>query len=422
MVRSSGKLAHLLLFTASVTLAACGGAKPTMEPVEEEEEEEAPPPKPKKETEADREAKRLKLAHEIVPDDSTCLPATLKADGAPALELAAIGADLVVCAVDTDASQLLGPVGCWTVNVADGSLAYRTPAPMPGRGYSVKLDTGCARGFCLPNKPKLDTAHMVWSPDGGKVAVLAGDEVHLFATDGKAHESSFTIRGDKGVTNEPFAIHWLGETMFVEGRDAGPFSAVWAYKTDGTIIGPIEAIGGKPGTPVSTHGGSFLLLDKTHVGVAAQGYSTVTVYEAGTGQRSKLVRKVATPACKAAELQGWWQTSGEVSAKCKAQVDKAFGHLIGATAVMGKTSVVTLLRGPRLGEIGVLDAKTLGEKKVIKLPWCAEEAAGGAPAASGGEAEASAPKASARKASAAPPKAMKSAAPAEAADPDDGGE
>lgn len=414
MVRSSGKLAHLLLFTASVTLAGCGGAKPTKKPVVKAAKVKAP--KPKKETEEDREAKRLALAHELVPDGSTCLPATLKGEEAPELQLAAIGPDAVVCAVDTTSSQLLGPVGCWTVNVADSTLAYRSPAPMPGRGYSVTLNDGCARGFCLPGKPKLDTAHMVWSSDGGKVAVLAGDEVHLFATDGKAHESTFTIRGDKGVTNEPFAIHWLGETIFVEGKDAGPFSAVWAYKTDGTIIGPIEAIGGKTPTPVSTHGGSFLLLDKTHVGVAEKGYSTVTIYDAGTGQRSKLVRKVATPACKAAELEGWWQTGADVSAKCKPQVDKAFGHLIGATAVMGKTSVVTLLRGPRLGEIGVLDAKTLVEKKVIKLPWCADAAAdegtASAPAASSGEA----------KEAAAPPKAKRSAPPAEAADPDDGGE
>jgi len=413
MVRSSGKLAHLLLFTASVTLAACGGAKPTKKPVVKAAKVKAP--KPKKETEEDRETKRLALAHELVPDGSTCLPATLKGEEAPELQLAAIGPDAVVCAVDTVSSQLLGPVGCWTVNVADSTLAYRSPAPLPGRGYTVKLDDGCARGFCLPGKPKLDTAHIVWSPDGGKVAVLAGDDVHLFTTDGKAHESSFTIRGDKGVTNEPFAIHWLGETIFVEGKDAGPFSAVWAYKTDGTIIGPIEAIGSKPPTAVSTHGGSFLLLDKTHVGVAAQGYSTVTVYDAATGQRSKLVRKVATPACKAAELEGWWQTGEEVSAKCKAQVDKAFGHLIGATAVMGKTSVVTLLRGPRLGEIGVLDAKTLVEKKAIKLPWCAEGAAEEAAGTSGDEAKESSKKAP-------PPKAMKSAPPAEAADPDDGGE
>jgi len=416
MVRSSGKLAHLLLFTASVTLAACGGARPTPEPVEEEEEEEAPPPKPKKETEADREAKRLKLAHEIVPADSTCLPLALHEPKAPALEVAAIGADLVVCAVDTDASRLLGPVGCWTVNVADGSLTYRSPAPLPGRGYSVKLDGSCARGFCLPTKPSTRTAHMVWSPDGGKVAVLAGEEVHVFAAADKTHASSFTIRGDKGVTNDPFAIHWLGDTIFIEGEDAGPFSAVWAYKSDGTSVGPIEAIGGKPGTPVSTHGGSFLLLDNTHVGVASQGYSTVTIYEAGTGQRSKLVRKVATPACKPAELQGWWQGAGELSPKCKAQVDKSYGHLIGATAVLGKTSLVTLLRGPRLGEIGVLDAKSLVEKKVIKLPWCAGEAAGEPAAAT--EDKAAAPAATAAPAS----KAKKSAQPAEAADPDDGGE
>jgi len=28
------------------------------------------------------------------------------------------------------------------------------------------------------------------------------------------------------------------------------------------------------------------------------------------------------------------------------------------------------LRGPRLGELAVIDAKTLAEKKSIKMPWC----------------------------------------------------
>jgi hypothetical protein len=37
-----------------------------------------------------------------------------------------------------------------------------------------------------------------------------------------------------------------------------------------------------------------------------------------------------------------------------------------------------LLRGPRLGELAVMDNKSLAEKSVIKMPWCD---AGGAKAA-----------------------------------------
>ena len=54
---------------------------------------------------------------------------------------------------------------------------------------------------------------------------------------------------------------------------------------------------------------------------------------------------------------------------------KASGHLMGANAVMGSKSMLVLLRGDRLGEFAVLDARTLAEKKSIKMPWC--DAAGG---------------------------------------------
>jgi hypothetical protein len=49
---------------------------------------------------------------------------------------------------------------------------------------------------------------------------------------------------------------------------------------------------------------------------------------------------------------------------------KTFGHLIGADVVAGKTNLLVLLRGPRLGELAVLDVKSLAEKKSIRLPWC----------------------------------------------------
>jgi hypothetical protein len=56
---------------------------------------------------------------------------------------------------------------------------------------------------------------------------------------------------------------------------------------------------------------------------------------------------------------------------------KASGHLMGATAVAGAKNFLVLLRGDRLGELGVLDAKSLAEKKAIKLPWCEGKESGG---------------------------------------------
>jgi hypothetical protein len=371
-----------LLFVVAlpISLLACGGddKKKVKSPKVTKPAKTDPPPK--KETEADREQRRLEAAHEIVPEGSSCLPMALKG-GTPKLTLAAVGADAVVCAIDNNTERLLGPIACWKVDLSSGDLAYQPGKPLPGRGFAVSLDNGCARGYCLPKDAKSsgDVAHIAWNFDGSKVVVVAGDEAHVFEAESKEHESQFTLRGDKGVSNEPSGVHWVGDAIFVEGTDAGPYSAVWVFKSDGTPVGPIQGIGGKDPKPLSTYGGSFSLLDKKRVAIAERGFSMVTIFEADTGKRAKLVRKLGKAPCKAAELDAFWHDQDGASSKCKDYMTKNFNHLIGAEAVAGSMNFLVLLRGSRAGELAVLDSKTLAEKKSIKLPWCegSEAAAGG---------------------------------------------
>jgi hypothetical protein len=367
-----------------LALAACGGGK---KPAAKKPTQEVEAPPPKVETEEDRQAKRLSQAHEMIPEGSKCLPVKLKDDGAPVLELAAVGADAMVCAVDKDKDRLLGPVGCWKIDLATGGLEYQDPAPLPGLSIDVKLDDHCARGFCLPKEAKVagsGAAHMSWNIDKTKVAVLVGDDVHIFDAATKAHESSFSIRGDKGLSNDPVGVHFVGDTVFVEGADQGPYSAVWGFKAaDGAAQGPINALGGKDEKPVSTWHGSVSVLDKNHIGLSSQGMETLTIFEVDSGKRTKLVRKVPKVSCKPDELDAFWHDGDKVTDKCKDSVMKASGHLMGAQAVMGSKSLLVLLRNDRLGELAVLDAKSLAEKKAIKMPWCSDgdQKAGAAAAA-----------------------------------------
>jgi hypothetical protein len=364
---------------AWMAVASCGSSpKQPDKPVPQPVVQPSPPP----ETEADREAKRHAAAVAIVPDGSSCLPTTLRDNGAPHLDLASLNNEAVLCAVDGDKSRLLGTVGCWKVNLDSGSLTYQSPTPLLGHDVDVKLHEGCARDFCLAKDTKLPDdgmAHLSWNLDGTKVAILAGDDVHVFDASTKQLASQFSIRVDKGPTGPANAVSFIGDYVVVEAGTA-PATGAWVFKVDGTAVGPISEIGAKDATPISTTKGSLLLLDATKVAVAEQGFSTVTVYELATGKRTKLVRKVNKPSCKPDELDEYWRDGDKVSDACHDSMRKSYEHLIGASAVAGTHSWLVVLRGPRLGELAVLDPRTLAEKKSIKLPWC-EASAGSAAAA-----------------------------------------
>ena len=375
-------------FVALIFAVACGGGdkpppkKPVVATVK--------PPEPKPETEDDREKKRRAAALAIIPEGTTCLPRLLKDANAPRLELTRVpdaqsqSAVPIVCAMDTDASRLLGAVACWKIeDIAEGTLSYVEPRLLPTRSVSVKLDDRCARGYCIPKDAKAsEVAHISLSEDGSKAVVVTGDDAHIFDTTARSRESGFSIRGDKGVSNEPRGVYWVGDTIFVHGADAGPASYVWAFKSDGTAVGPIQQLGGKAEN-INIHGGSFAVLGKNKVLLAERGFSTATVYEVDTGKRNKIQRKVATGPCKAPDIEAFW-TDGEVPQKCKDHMTKNYGHLIGADAILGATNLLVLLRGSRLGELVVLDIKTLKEKDPFQLLWCAASADG---AAGGGDAK-----------------------------------
>lgn len=385
MVQGSSKLKCVWLATA--LLAACGGGggekKPDVKKPEGGGDTQKDPP-PKVETEEDRMAKRAAAAQAIVPEGSSCLPPALRETGAPKLELADVGGQIVVCATDIDTTRLLGPVACWKVGLEGSpSLSYMSGSPLPGHSVAVRLDGACARGYCIPDdaKPSDPVVHMAWSSDNAKVAVLAGDNVHIFDSASKTHESTFGIRGDAGVTNDPISIHWVGDGIFIEGADQGPNSNVWVFKPDGTAGGPIKSMDKKDPKPLSTYGGSFVVIDKDVIAIAEQGFSTLTEYTVSSGARTKHVRKLPKSPCKPAETADYW--AGKTDAlppKCADYMTKNFASLAGADLLAGTKSFVVLLRGPRLGEIAVMDKKSLAEKSTLKLPWCDAAGADAAPA------------------------------------------
>jgi hypothetical protein len=406
---------------------ACGGGEKKVKQPKPEKEVVT---KPKVETEADREAKRKAAREAIVPEGSNCLPAALKEPGAPALELAGVGPDAVLCAVDTDASRGLGPVGCWKVdlkNMGNGSvpLIAQEAAPQPGHDIVAQLHDGCAMGFCTPGKNGAGpTAHLSWNADGKQVAMLVGTDVHLFDAASKKHVSTFGVTGDKGVTGTPTALHFVSDSIVVEGGDDAP--GAWVFKADGNPTGPIMALGGKDEKQINLKHGAFSVLDANKVALSDHGMDTFTVYEIGSGKRTKAVHKPAKLACKPAEIEAYWSDGEKVTDKCKDSIAKATGPWVGATAVLGAHSLLFVMKGDRFGELAIVDPKTLVEsKKALKMPWCG----GGETAAASGRGEAAKAVKAEKKADDDEEKDDKAAAPKgsrspvkKGGDPEDGGE
>lgn len=365
-------------------LAACGGGtkNPALGPQTGSEHASSTQAGAGQAGETKRESSAAPSSAEILPAEGNCLPAKLKTDSSLHLELASIGKDPIVCAVDTEATRLAGPVGCWKVDLsklkAESVPLVRVPAaPLPNRNVDALLSNGCAHGLCLPKTAKptsTNVVHLAWNHDGAHAAMLVGDEVHLFDAATKAHQSSFSVRGAKGVANDAVEVFFVGKVVFVVGADAGQQSGVWAFKVDGTPIGPIQALGGKAKTLVSPYRGSFSVLDPGHVAIAERGMETLTTYEVDTGRRIKSVRKLPKNPCKPDEIDAFWHDSGKVTKKCRIALESASGMFVGATAVMGSMNLLVALQGARLGELAVIEPKSLAERrKPLKMPWCEAE-------------------------------------------------
>jgi hypothetical protein len=119
--------------------------------------------------------------------------------------------------------------------------------------------------------------------------------------------------------------------------------------------------------------GSFSILDKSRVALGEPGWPSLTMIDLDSGKKTKLARTLPKSPCTADETTKYWEGADDVSEKCNKYMVKTFDHLVGATAVAGARNLLVVLRNARLGELGVLDATNLAEKKAINLEWCEGE-------------------------------------------------
>jgi hypothetical protein len=74
---------------------------------------------------------------------------------------------------------------------------------------------------------------------------LRGRRLYIFATNTNAKVAEIELRKEDAseetnVGNKPWGLLYSGDTLFVIGTDAGPFTGVWVFKDDGSRVGEVS--------------------------------------------------------------------------------------------------------------------------------------------------------------------------------------
>ncbi len=243
------------------------------------------------------------------PTGAACLPKTTTVFDPylrVALHLAQRGDAWLICWSEAG----VGPKACWKVDRKKGTLTPHAAELLPGISYRV-LAQGCVAGLCMPKLPAPTDprspddgpreAFFSVHADGKRAVVLL--EGHAFVVfDRKTQEilASFELRPATGdfetIGNVPVSMWFLGETIFVEGMDAGPGAYVGSYRADGTPIGVIKPTGSE--YYLDTYRGHVSALDATHLGINADGLTTLYGVSGANGGIDKtLARKLPKAPC-----------------------------------------------------------------------------------------------------------------------------
>jgi len=326
--------------------------------------------------------------------DPACLPRALfppdQESAPPKLDLGLIAGVPTLCGLND--ANTSGVTGCWTVNAATGELTTSTTTTLPGHSQRGKTDAnGCIEGFCPSPKANSDEL-LLWatSTDGAHAAILRDYVLYVFDTSTKAQTAVIPLSDEKAaentnVSNEPMEILYAGNAIYVVGADAGPYTAVWSFKDDGTRAGIIppnssdERSGG-----YSVYGGGVNVIDDEHIALIDAGLQTMLVVTAADGKRETLSRTISTAPCTKEEVlyhldlgdieigDGDAATQIGVSSACHATIVKNFEPYFDLDPVqLPSGDFLAALSGKARGTLAILDGKTLVEKSRIELARCA---------------------------------------------------
>ena len=295
----------------------------------------------------------------------------------PSLQLGLAPAP-TLCAYDMQDAP--AGLGCWTVDAAKGALSASTTTGLPGHGRRVRADAaGCIDGFCVasgaaPPEPRLFAV----SSSGTHAAMLDDEAVHVFDVRTKMRTVSIKLSDPQAsdttnVSNVPVRLLFVDDTIFVVGSDAGPFIGVWQFKADGRRLGRIvrNTQSGADGETFNVFQGSVSLLGAGHIALTDAGLRSMLVVPIGEGKPRLIRRTTASAPCSKTHMERMAEGDLTLPAACRAVVRRQFEPYFDASLVqLASGDFLVALTGPAQGELALLDARTLAEKRRIKPAKC----------------------------------------------------
>jgi hypothetical protein len=319
------------------------------------------------------------LATTLVAAQPACLPKSVFAKNAnqelPVIVLGYIDNVLTLCAQETapdyKSDKLLG---CWAVDAKNGALGESPASAIPGRGRRTELDAqNCISGYCIaPIAPDDSRPFFAASTNGAHAAILTGSLLYIFATNTKAKVAEIDLFKQDApeetiVGNMPWGLLYNGDTLFVIGTDAGPFTGVWVFKEDGSRVGQIRT----DADNLNIYRGGFGILGRDKVALADAGLQNMIVITGANAARKSTKRTTGYAPCTTDQFEQW--TRGEDTGKgaCKRVLAANYAPYVDISPVqLPSGDFTTTLSGPAQGYLTVLNPVGLTEKHRLKLARC----------------------------------------------------
>jgi hypothetical protein len=258
----------------------------------------------------------LLLAVTLAAAQPACLPASVFVKNAneefPVIELGYIDNVLTLCvhqrALEPTVDKLLG---CWTVNSTTAALGASTATAIPGRGRRNNLDAqNCINGYCIaPISADDNRPFVATSTDGAHAAILTEHFLYIFATSTKAKVAEIELmkEGAPDDTNEgnvPWGLLYSGDTLFVIGNTAGPFTDALVFKEDGSRAGGVRT----GVDPINIFKGGYGILGRDKVALADAGLQNMTIVTAANVAKKTTKRTTSYAPCTKHQFDQWAET------------------------------------------------------------------------------------------------------------------